>query len=77
MIQDLDGNRTGSVHEFWVKTDHTAPALSSAAVNGTALTLTYDEALHREPAASSFTVKGIGADQTPSAPCLSPAGPST
>ena len=47
--------------------DMTAPALESASVNGATLTLTYDEALDEDsqPAASAFTVKGAGEDQTP------------
>ena len=43
--------------------DTTAPLVSSAAVNGAALTLTFDEALDADalPAASAFTVTAAGA----------------
>ena len=102
-IQDLAGNRVGGWKDWLVKTDFTAPALESAAVNGTALTLTWNETVDPEqgefggpapaqcllpfatcpeppnpgntssgpPPASAFTVKGIGADQTPSAVSVS------
>ena len=46
--------------------DSAAPSLSTAAVNGAALVLTYDEALDttHEPAAGAFTVKVNGAGRT-------------
>ena len=42
--------------------DETAPTLASAAVNGTTLTVTFDEALNpvSAPAGSAFTVSGTG-----------------
>ena len=45
------------------------PVLSTAAVNGETLTLTYDKALNPTavPQATAFTVKGAGADQNPTA----------
>ena len=56
------------------KVDGVRPAVSSATVDGTTLTLTFDEALDTggaAPAASAFTVKGIGADQSPTGVSLS------
>ena len=49
------------------RVDGVRPVVSSATVNGDTLTLTFDEPLDgdSEPAGSAFTVKGIGADQTP------------
>ena len=61
-IQDLAGNDAGSFSERSVRNeavDGTAPTLASATVDGTALTLTYDERLDEgsEPASSAFEVK--------------------
>ena len=45
-----------------------APSLQTATLNGATLTLTYDVALDADstPAASAFTVQGIGAARSPS-----------
>ena len=53
--------------------DVTAPTVSSASVDGTTLEVTFSETLDAgsEPAGSAFTVKGIDADQTPSAVSVS------
>ena len=58
-LQDLSGNHVASFTNVAVKTDFTAPTLSSATVEGAALTLTYNEALDGDsvPAASAYTVK--------------------
>ena len=57
-IKDLSGNDAGSF-VFQTVTNNTPPAFSSASVNGSALTVTFDGALDgsSEPAASAFTVK--------------------
>ena len=55
------------------KVDGVRPAVSSATVNGDALTITFGEDLDggSEPAGSAFTVKGIGADQSPTGVSIS------
>ena len=70
-VQDTSGNEAAALTDQAVANntpDTTAPVLSHAAVNQTTLTLTYDEALDAgsKPPASAYTVKGIGADQSPS-----------
>ena len=56
-VQDLSGNKAVSGNAS--VTNNTPPAFSSAAVNGSALTVTFDGGLDTEsvPAASAFTVK--------------------
>ena len=53
-----------------VNTDGTAPVLQSATVNGTTLTLNYNEPLdtNSTPATTDFTVSVPGTNQTPSQP---------
>ena len=53
--------------------DTTKPTVLRAAVDGTSLELTFSETLDKsaEPAGSAFTVKGIDADQSPSAVSVS------
>ena len=55
------------------KVDGVRPAVSGATVNGDSLTITFDETLDdgSEPAGSAFTVKGIGADQSPTGVTIS------
>ena len=68
-VQGLGGNRVAALTNQAVTNntpDTTAPVLSTAAVNGSALTLTYNEALDTSstPAASAFTVTVAGASRT-------------
>ena len=64
MIRNLDGDAAPGFNRQ-VRTDVTPPAVSGATVAGSALTLTWDQALDEDsvPAASAFTVTGIGASQ--------------
>ena len=68
-IQDAAGNDAGNLSNQAVTNatpDTTAPVLSTATVNGDALTLTYGEALDTGsvPAAGAFTVRVAGATRT-------------
>ncbi|WP_419857168.1 SwmB domain-containing protein [Candidatus Palauibacter irciniicola] len=67
-LKDRSGNAAQAFSNQPV-TNNTPPAFSSAEVNGTALTITFDGSLDTgsEPAPAAFTVKGAGADQTPTA----------
>ena len=64
-IQDSAGNSAAALSSQSVTNntaDTTAPTLSSAAVNGTSLTLTYNETLNTtSPATSAFTLMGTSA----------------
>ena len=67
-IYDANGKPITAYSETADVTSQAAPALQTATVNGATLTLTYDVALDANsvPAATAFTVKGIGADRNPS-----------
>lgn len=63
---DTAGNNNSAATQFTIDYDATAPALSSAAVNGSTLTLTYDSALNTSsvPDTTDFTVLVDGAPVT-------------
>ena len=65
-LKDRSGNVVPAFNNQPV-TNNTPPAFSSAEVNGTALTITFNGGLDEdsEPAPSAFTVNGAGSDQTP------------
>ena len=70
-VQDLAGNNLADFAGGAVTNntpDTTPPTLSSATVDGTSLTLNYNEALDTAstPATTDFTVSVAGTDQTPS-----------
>ncbi len=63
-IQDHAGNPARGFQNQAVRSEFTAPALSSAQVDGTSLVLTYDEALAgTAPPAAAFAVTVAGADR--------------
>ena len=74
-IQDAAGNDAAALTNQAVTNstgDTTAPVFSTATVNGSALTLTYNEALSTAaPAASAFTVMVAGTARTVSAVAVS------
>ena len=75
-IQDAAGNDAAALSDRAVTNstpDTTAPVLSTAAVNGTTLTLTYNEALNTTstPAAAAFAVTVAGAARTVSSVAVS------
>ena len=57
-LRDLAGNRVATILGFKAVTNNTPPAFKSAAVDGAALTVTFDGGLDEDsvPAASAFTV---------------------
>ena len=73
-LKDLSGNllHPDSVAKRPV-TNNTPPVFSSAAVDGSTLTITFSGGLDAGsvPGTSAFTVKGIGADQTPTGVAIS------
>ncbi len=73
-LKDLTGNEALNIVREPV-TNNTPPAFSSAAVDGSTLTITFSGGLDAGsvPGTSAFTVKGIGADQTPTGVAISDA----
>ena len=72
-IRAADGRALAGFSQSLTNDTDTAPALSSAAVNGAALTLTFDQALKASsvPAASAFSVMVAGSARSVSAVRLS------
>ena len=72
-IRAADGRALAGFSQSLTNDTDTAPALSSAAVNGAALTLTFDQALKASsvPAASAFSVMVAGSARSVSAVQLS------
>ncbi len=71
-FKDLSGNQLATFGGQPV-TNNTPPAFSSASVDGSTLTITFSGGLDAGsvPGTSAFTVKGIGADQTPTGVAVS------
>ena len=75
-VQDAAGNDAAALSDQTVTnntSDTTAPALTTATVNGASLVLTYDEALDTgsTPAASDYTVTVAGSQRTVSSVAVS------